>query len=120
MKVSLIPLAIVFSLFSDAAIARGFEVLYECDSKEKTVNCRSCKEFGAGVRFMVGKGDRFVNEYYSNGTTITRERCNIVDEKNWVCESSSGMHTASMVRGGYSFVTKVGTGLIESHLCTRR
>jgi hypothetical protein len=124
MRLPLIPtFAVVLFLFSGASISRGFEKVYQCDSQEKTVDCRNCKDFGAGVRFMVGKTDRFVNEYYSNGMTISRERCNIVDDKNWVCQNlvdgALVSQTASMVGGRYSFVTNYGRPSLESYLCTR-
>ena len=123
MKIQHLIIALIGVVHTSTSHPRGFEKLYLCDSREKTVQCSACREWGTSVRFLVEKKERFVVEYFSNGNTITRDQCNIVNEKNWVCElrvpGTLLGHTATMIDGRYAFVSNTGKRETDSALCTK-
>lgn len=97
--------AIGLALTSASAIAWSpFDsktALYECTNLEAAQACSSgCKSIGTKIQYKVNPSNNTVMQsiYYDDGSvggTDALDNCMVVDQKNWVCQSSISFSSGS-------------------------
>jgi hypothetical protein len=125
-------LLIVFLIFSIHNIASASNLLqgYECKSAEDALHCNNkCSKANYKLEFKVNERANKIIRFSLVDKNLTQsvsfENCNVVDDRNWVCEEYSefGFSNAVMRNGQYAHTTttekKYKGGLMDKNFCAK-
>lgn len=110
---------VILSFLALTATSFGAQILqgYECPTEVASLSCNSAcnKTASYSIEFKVNKESSLVNRIeYQKGTiesSVYLNNCQVVDEKNWSYDNSSGRmtHKNQMIKGIYSSKFQVGS-----------